>query len=201
MAITLLLGIPFGVAAAVYRGRAVDVVVRMLAAVGQSLPQFWVGLVLMQIFAIHLRLLPVAEMGNPASYVLPGVTLGVYVLASVTRLLRSSMLEVLDSEYIREARIKGVSEASVIWKHALRNALIPVVTFSGLYLTFFIVGAVVVESIFAWPGAGRLLVQGIMQRDYPVVQACIIFKSSAIIAMNLLVDLIYPYIDPRIREA
>ncbi len=199
MAFTLLLAFPFGVTAAVNRGRAVDILVRVLAALGQSLPQFWVGLVLMQIFAIKLRWLPVAEMGNFASYILPAFTLGVYVLASATRLLRSSMLDVLDCDFIREARVKGVSEVGVIWKHALRNALIPVVTFTGMYLSFFIMGSVVVETIFAWPGLGRLLIGAVMHRDFPVAQGAILLLSFALVVMNIAIDILYAYIDPRIR--
>ncbi len=198
MAFALLLGLPLGVVAAVNRERTPDILASVLAALGQALPQFWIGLVLMQIFSIKLRWLPVATMGNFATYILPALTLSTYIIASVTRLTRSSMLEALGSEYIIEARVKGVSEAGVVLKHALRNALIPVVTFAGLYLAFFVGGAVVVETVFAWPGVGRLLIQAVTTSDFPVVQAVVLLMCASVIVMNLLVDILYSYIDPRI---
>lgn len=199
MVLTLLLSFPIGIFSAIYRGKGIDLLARMIAAVGQSVPQFWVGLLLMQIFAIDLKLVPVAGAGGFSAYILPGFTLGLYVLASVTRLLRSSMLDVLDCDFIKQARIKGVSEAGVIWKHALRNALIPVVTFVGLYCGFFVTGAVVVETVFAWPGLGRLLVQGVMQHDYALVQGIIVLICAALVTINIAIDILYRYIDPRIQ--
>jgi peptide/nickel transport system permease protein len=166
---------------------------------GQSLPQFWVGIVLIQIFAVHLRWLPVAGVGGWSHYVLPAFTLGWFVVAGMMRLLRSSMLDVMDREFIKLARIKGVAEPAVIWKHALRNALIPVLTFGAIYLAILVTGAILVETVFAWPGIGQLIYQGIVFRDFPVVQAVVLLTAGIVITVNLLVDITYAYVDPRIR--
>jgi peptide/nickel transport system permease protein len=199
LAITLALALPLGVMAAVKKGTAVDTLANVIAVLGQSLPQFWVGIVLIQIFAVKLRLLPVAGTGSSSHYILPGFTLGWFLVAGIMRLLRSSMLEVLDSEFIKLARVKGLSPRAVIWKHALKNALIPVLTFAAIYLAILITGAILVETVFAWPGIGQLIYQGIVYRDFPVVQAVVMLTAVIVVTVNLLVDVAYGYIDPRIR--
>jgi peptide/nickel transport system permease protein len=199
LCIAVLLAFPLGVLAAVKRGTAVDKFANIVAILGQSLPQFWVGIVLIQIFAVRLRWLPVAGVGSPAHYVLPAFTLGWFVVAGMMRLLRSSMLDVLGSEFVKMARIKGMPERHVIWKHALRNAFIPVLTFGAIYLAILVTGAILVETVFAWPGIGQLVYQGIVFRDFPVVQAVVLLTACIVIAVNLLVDILYAYVDPRIR--
>jgi peptide/nickel transport system permease protein len=199
LCIAVLLAFPLGVVAAVKKDTALDTVANIVAVLGQSLPQFWVGIVLIQIFAVHLRWLPVAGVGSFAHYVLPAFTLGWFVVAGMMRLLRSSMLDVLGSEFVKLARIKGLPGRTVIWKHALRNALIPVLTFGAIYLAILVTGAILVETVFAWPGIGQLIYQGIVFRDFPVVQAVVLLTAAIVIAVNLLVDITYAYIDPRIR--
>lgn len=198
MAIALVIGFAFGIVAAVYRGTFIDNLTRVLSVFGMSVPAFWAGLMLMLIFSVKLRLLPVARIEGPQSYVLPAVTWSLFLLAGIARLVRSSMIEVMDSEYVKLARIKGVSEAKIIWKHCLRNALLPVVTFTGVQLAFLLNGSVVVESVFAWPGVGRLIYSGIIGRDYPLVQGCLLIVGFMIVLINLAVDILYVYIDPRV---
>lgn len=199
LAITCLLAFPLGVAAAVRRGTLVDTLARLVAVLGQSLPMFWVGLILIEIFAVRLRLLPASGMGGIEHYVLPAFTLGWYVVAGIMRLLRSSMLQVLDSDFVMMARMKGVPERVVIWKHALRNALIPVITFGALYFAMLITGAIIVETVFAWPGIGGLIYESVMYRDYPVIQGVVLLAAAIIVTINLAVDIAYAYLDPRIR--
>jgi peptide/nickel transport system permease protein len=199
LVITLLLAFPLGVMAAVKKDTSIDIFANLIAVLGQSLPQFWVGIVLIQIFAVRLRWLPVAGTGSFWHYILPGFTLGWFLVAGVMRLLRSSMLDVLDSEFVKLARIKGVSGWGVIWKHALKNALIPVLTFAAIYLAVLITGAILVETVFAWPGLGQLIYQGIVYRDFPVIQAVVMLTAVIVVAVNFLVDIAYGYLDPRIR--
>mgnify|MGYP003393937078 CR=1 FL=1 len=199
MGIAVLLAFPLGVVAAVKRGTVFDTTANIIAVLGQSLPQFWVGIVLIQIFAVRLRWLPVAGVGSVWHYVLPAFTLGWFVVAGMMRLLRSSMLDILGSEFVKLARIKGVPEKAVIWKHALRNAMIPVMTFGAVSLAILVTGAILVETVFAWPGIGQLIYQGIVFRDFPVVQAVVLLTASLVIAVNMLVDVLYAYLDPRIR--
>ncbi|MGE3537712.1 MAG: ABC transporter permease [Candidatus Tectimicrobiota bacterium] len=199
MGFAVLLAFPLGVLAAVKRGTAFDTTANIIAVLGQSLPQFWVGIVLIQIFAVRLRWLPVAGVGTVWHYVLPAFTLGWFVVAGMMRLLRSSMLDILGSEFIKLARIKGVPEKSVIWKHALRNAMIPVLTFGAVYMAILVTGAILVETVFAWPGIGQLIYQGIVFRDFPVVQAVVLLTAGLVISTNMLVDILYAYLDPRIR--
>jgi peptide/nickel transport system permease protein len=199
LTITILFAFPLGVLAAVKKGTALDTVANLVAVLGQSLPQFWVGIVLIQIFAVGLRWLPVAGVGGVSHYILPAFTLGWFVVAGMMRLLRSSMLDVLDSEFIKMARIKGVPWGTVLWKHALRNALIPVLTFGAIYFAILITGAILVETVFAWPGIGQLVYQGIVFRDFPVIQAIVLLTAGIVVAVNLLVDITYAYVDPRIR--
>jgi len=199
MGITLLMGIPLGVLAAVKRGTPLDTMANMIAVLGQSLPQFWVGIMLIQLFTVRLDLLPASGTGGITHYILPAFTLGWFVAAGIMRLLRSSMLEALDGEYIKMARIKGLPEWKIVWKHTLKNALIPVLTFGGSYLAAFITGAILVETVFAWPGVGRLVYDAIIWRDFPVLQSLILMIAAVVISVNLIVDILYAYIDPRIR--
>jgi peptide/nickel transport system permease protein len=199
--ISILIGIPLGVLSAVKRGSFLDASARLIALLGQSLPAFWLGIVLMYFFSVKLRLLPTSGYGGIQHFILPAATMGLFTVAAVTRLTRSSMLEVLDSEYIKLARIKGVSEAIVIWKHALRNSLLPVITFMGTFFATMITGAVVIETVFSWPGIGRLAYESILNRDFPVMQAVILFMTTLYILANLMVDILYAWVDPRIRYA
>jgi ABC-type dipeptide/oligopeptide/nickel transport system permease component len=199
LVITVILAFPLGVMAAVKKGTAIDTVANMIAVLGQSLPQFWVGIVLIQIFAVQLRWLPVAGTGSFWHYILPGFTLGWFLVAGIMRLLRSSMLDVLDSEFVKLARIKGVSPRGVVWKHALKNAIMPVLTFAAIYLAILITGAILVETVFAWPGLGQLIYQGIVYRDFPVIQAVVLLTALIVVSVNFMVDIAYAYLDPRIR--
>jgi len=197
----LLIALPLGVIAATRKSGFWDVGARTVALFGQSVPTFWAGIVLISIFAVNLDILPAGRKEGIESYVLPAVTLGLFgfMLAGVVRLLRGSMLDVLDSEYVKFARMKGLAESVVTWKHALKNALIPVVTFVGFYFGILMAGSVVVETVFAWPGIGRLAFEAVQWRDYPVIQGVVLLVSTIILAANLVVDILYAYIDPRIR--
>jgi len=199
LVISTLIGIPLGVLSAVRRGSFWDGLARLLALLGQSLPAFWLGIVLMYFFSVKLRLLPTSGYGGMRHFILPAATMGLFTVAAVTRLTRSSMLEVLDSEYIKLARIKGVSEAIVIWKHALKNSLMPVITYMGTFFATMITGAVVIETVFSWPGIGRLAYESILNRDFPVMQGVILFMTTLYILANLIVDILYAWVDPRIR--
>ncbi len=197
--LSLTIGIPLGVYSAVYYGSMLDKTARVVALLGQSIPAFWLGLVLMYFFGVRLGWLPTSGYGEIKHLIMPAFTMGVFTVAAVTRLVRISMLETLDSEYVKFARIKGVSEFKVIWKHALRNSLIPVVTFMGTFFATMITGAVVIETVFSWPGVGRLAFEAILNRDFPLIQAVVLFMASLFILVNLMVDLLYAYLDPRIR--
>ena len=197
--IILVTAIPLGVIAAVKKGTMIDSAAKLVAVLGQSLPSFWLGIIFIEIFAVQLDLLPAQGMGGFSHYILPGITLSLFLIAGVMRLLRSSMLDVLDSEYIKLARIKGLSETKVIWKHALKNSLIAVVTFGGTYVAALITLAILVEVVFAWPGLGRMVFNGIINRDFPVVQTLVILTGALVIAVNLVVDILYAYLDPRVR--
>ncbi len=191
--------VPLGVIAAVNKGTLIDSSAKLVAVLGQSVPSFWLGIILIEIFAVQLDLLPTQGMGGVSHYILPGFTLSLFLIAGVMRLLRSSMLEVLDSEYIKLARVKGLSESKVIWKHALRNSLISVVTFGGTYVAALITLAILVEVVFAWPGLGRLVFNGIINRDFPLVQTLVVLTGALVIFVNLMVDILYAYLDPRVR--
>jgi peptide/nickel transport system permease protein len=201
MGVSLAMAFPLGVMAAVKKGTLIDRTAQVVAVLGQSLPTFWVAIVLVEIVAGRLQWLPAAGNDSLASYVLPGFTLGWFVVAGLMRLLRSGMLEVLDSEYVKLARVKGVVERRVVWVHALRNALIPVVTFAGIYFAVLVTTAIVVETVFAWPGLGRLAYEGISARDFPVIQAVVLTTAAIVAVVNLCVDCLYAVIDPRIRYA
>jgi peptide/nickel transport system permease protein len=197
--ISFFIGLPLGVMAAVKKGSFLDTAVRILALIGQAAPVFWLGIVAMYVFSVQLALLPTSGYGEPKQFVLPVFTMSCFMVAAFLRLTRSGMLEALESEYVKLARIKGVSETVVIWKHALRNSLIPVVTYMGTIFGRMVTGTVVIETIFAWPGIGRLAFEAVMLRDFPVLQAVVLFMASAFLSINLIVDILYAYIDPRIR--
>ncbi len=192
-------GIPLGVLGAVKRGGILDQIGRVLALIGQSAPTFWLGLMLMFIFSVRLDYLPPSGRNEWTGVILPAVTLGWFFIAINMRLIRSAMLDVLDSEYIRLARAKGVPGIVIIWKHALRNALIPAFTFAGVNLGNVVAGALTVELVFAWPGLGRLAVIAMLNNDYPLLQGVVIVYTLLFVGASLLVDILYAYIDPRIR--
>jgi peptide/nickel transport system permease protein len=197
--VALLLAVPAGVVSAVRRNTPIDYVSTVVALLGQSMPTFWLGIMLILIFSVQFNLLPSSGRGGLEHLVLPAITLGLFTTARITRLTRSGMLEVLNQDYIRTARAKGVGGRPIIWKHALKNAAIPIVTIVGIELGTLLGGSVITETIFAWPGVGRLSVQAIYNRDYPVVQAAVFLLSSTFVFVNLVVDLLYTYLDPRIR--
>ena len=199
MAFSLLIGIPSGVLAAVRVNGWGDGAGKVFALLGLSMPSFWVGLLMILFFSVYLGWLPSSGSGTALHLVMPAVALGWYFAAAHMRMTRSSMLDVLGSEYVKLARLKGLPEALVIAKHAFKNALIPVLTLAGINLVIMVNVAVVVETVFAWPGIGRLLYEGIAFRDFPVVQATVLLGGVMIIAVNLVVDLLYAVIDPRIR--
>jgi peptide/nickel transport system permease protein len=200
MAVTLAISIPLGVLSARHRGGAWDRLGMGFAVLGQSLPAFWLAIMLILLFAVWLRWLPTSGMGSWRHYVLPSVVLGWGISAGVVRLLRSSMLEVLDSEFVKLARTKGLREEWVVWKHALRNALVPVVTFVGFMYGVIVAAAIVVEVVFGWPGLGRLAYESTLWRDFPVLQLTVMVWTALVIALNFLVDVSYGLIDPRIRR-
>lgn len=197
----LVIAIPLGVLAAVYRGTIVDRISGAIAVLGIATPSFWLGIVLIYVFSIKLGLLPSSRMGGPSHYVLPAITLGLFLVAGMMRLVRSSLLEVMGSEFVKLARLKGLSQTVVIWKHCLRNALIPVTTLFGVYFALLITGAIVTETVFAWPGVGRLTYEAVIFRDYPLLQAVILLKAVIVLGVNLGVDILYAYLDPRVRYA
>ena len=197
--IALAIGVPVGVVSSARRGSWYDHVSMVLAVFGQATPSFWLGLMLILVFSVQIPLFPTGGRGDWRHLVLPSLTLGTFFAASVARLTRSSMLEVLGAEYVLTARSKGLGERLVILKHALKNALIPIVTLVGLQLGSLLGGAVVTETIFAWPGAGRLIIFSISYRDYPVVQAAVFLLAMVYVAINLTVDLLYGLLDPRVR--
>jgi ABC-type dipeptide/oligopeptide/nickel transport system permease component len=199
MGLSLLIGIPTGIIAAVRVNQWWDSAGKIFALLGLSLPNFWVGLVMILFFSVYLGWLPSSGSGTVFHIVMPAFTLGWYFAAAHMRLTRSSMLEVLGSEYVKLARLKGLPEARVIAKHAFKNALIPVLTLAGINLVIMVNVAVVVETVFAWPGIGRLLYEGIAFRDFPVVQAIVLLSGTMIVVVSLLVDILYAVIDPRIR--
>jgi ABC-type dipeptide/oligopeptide/nickel transport system permease component len=199
LAVALALAIPAGIISAVRRNSALDYVSTIVALLGQSMPTFWLGIMLILVFSVQLNLLPSSGRGTFAHLVLPAITLGLFTTARITRLTRSGMLEVLNQDYIRTARAKGVGDPPVVWKHALKNAAIPIVTIVGIELGTLLGGSVITETIFAWPGVGRLSVQAIYNRDYPVVQAAVFLLATTFVLVNLFVDMVYTYLDPRIR--
>ena len=199
LVLALVLAVPLGVLAARNRGGALDSGAMGFSLLGISIPNFWLGPLLILVFSLWLGWTPVSGRDGPASLILPAITLGTGLAAVLARMVRSSLLEVLGEDYIRTARAKGLSEAAVIWRHALRNAWLPVLTLLGLQLGGLLGGAVITETVFAWPGVGSLLVEAIQNRDYPVVQASVLLVSLAYVLVNTMTDLVYAWVDPRIR--
>ena len=197
--LAMAVGIPLGVMAALNRGNFIDRLVGTVAVLGVATPSFLLGVLLIFVFSVELGWLPSGRMGGPSHYVLPVITLSAFLVAGFARLVRSSMLEVMDSEFVKLARIKGLSETVVIWKHCLRNALIPVLSLWGVFIGNLVTGAIVTETVFAWPGVGRLTYEAVIFRDFPLLQATIILKAVLILSINLMVDILYAYVDPRIR--
>lgn len=199
MSISLVIGIPIGILSAVRVDSWVDSISKTFSILGLSLPSFWVGLMLMMIFSVSFGWLPSSGSGTFWHIIMPAFSLGWVFSAAHTRMARSAMLEVMGSEYVKLARLKGLPEKLVIVKHAFKNALIPVLTLAGINLVIMMNAAVVVESVFAWPGIGRLIYEGISNRDFPLVQTTVLMGGVMIVVINLLVDILYAYIDPRIR--
>jgi len=197
--LTVAIGVSLGILAAVRRGTRYDYASTFLAVLGQSLPNFWLGIMLILLFGVALRWLPTSGFESWRHIVLPSITLAAFPTALVARLTRSSMLEILGRDYIRTGRAKGLAERAVVLRHALRNAAVPVLTVLGLQIGTLLGGAVITESVFAWPGMGKLVVDAIFFRDFPVVQTVLIFSATIFVVLNLVVDLLYTVIDPRIR--
>jgi ABC-type dipeptide/oligopeptide/nickel transport system permease component len=199
MVVAIGVAIPLGIIAAVRRGTFVDHLAATLALTGVSIPNFWLGPLLAIVFAVELGWLPVSGRGTPAHLILPAISLGAGLAAILARMTRASLLEELREPYVQAARARGTSPARAVLRHAFRNSLIPVVTLVGLQFGAVLTGAVITETIFAWPGVGRLLIQSIGFRDYPLVQGCVLFIAATYVVMNLLTDLVYGALDPRIR--
>lgn len=196
--LSLIVALPIGVLAAVKRGSWLDTISMSVALFGLSMPHFWLGIMFIMLFSVQLGWLPTSGRGTWAQLVMPSLALGVSLIALFARLTRSAMLEVLSQDYVRTARAKGLGEVLVVGKHALRNALIPLVTVIGMEFGFLLGGAVIIETVFAWPGVGRLIVQSILDRDYPVVQAAVMLLAIVFVVVNLVVDLLYAWLDPNI---
>jgi peptide/nickel transport system permease protein len=199
MLVAIGLGVPLGLLAALGRNSWLDVAAMVVALVGVAMPSFWLGFLLIFVFSLHLGWLPATGGGDLLHLVMPAVALGMIAAAIIARLTRSSMLEVLGQDYVRTARAKGLGSGSVIVRHALRNALIPVVTVFGLQFGNLLAGAVIVETVFSRPGLGRLIVGGILAKDFPLVQGTVLFVAAAYVLINVVVDVAYAYVDPRIR--
>lgn len=199
LALALAIALPLGVVAARHRGGPLDTGAMGFSLLGAAVPNFWLGPVLILVFSLWLGWTPVSGREGAASLILPAITLGTGLAAVLARMVRSSVLEVLGEDYIRTARAKGLRESSVLWGHALRNAWLPVLTLVGLQLGGVLAGAVITETVFAWPGVGSLLIEAIQARDYPVVQACVLLISLTYVLINALTDLVYAWADPRVR--
>ena len=196
----LVLSVPLGVLSAVHRGGWIDNAAKLFAMLGQAMPGFWVGLLLIVFVAVQLQWLPAYERGTLAHLVLPAIALGWYPVAAMTRTLRSAMLDIMQSDYVRMERAIGLPERTIVWRFALRNAAVPLVTLIGVYFANMLGGAFVIEVVFAWPGVGRAVVEAVFARDFPVVQAGVILAAVVFVVVNLIVDLTYGLIDPRIRH-
>ena len=201
LAVAMLLGVALGMVAAARRGSGVDTAAMTIALLGTSMPSFWLGLLLIIVFGVKLGWLPVSGRGGLDHLVMPAFVLGGFYAAQVSRLTRTSLLDALAQDYVRTGRAKGLTGRVVLFKHALRNAALPVLTVLGLHFGQMLGGALIVESIFAWPGMGRLAVQAVLGRDFPVVQGAAIMGAAVFIAVNLTVDLLYGWVDPRLRSA
>jgi peptide/nickel transport system permease protein len=199
MFISVLIAVPVGVLAASKREKWQDGLTKVFAIFGQSAPAFWLGIMLILVFAVNLNWLPAGGYGSFSNLILPALTVATFPVAGFMRLTRSSMLDNLGTDFVRLARIKGLTERQVIWKHALRNALIPVVTYAGVVFVNALTGSVIVETVFAWPGIGQLAFQALKLRDFPLIQGILIYSVGLFVLINLLIDILYVYIDPRIR--
>jgi peptide/nickel transport system permease protein len=199
MVVTILVAMPLGLIAAVNKGTWIDQGAMIFSLLGVSIPNFWLGPMLILLFSIHFDLLPVNERGGLEHLILPALTLGTSLASILARITRSSVVETLQAEYIRTARSKGISELRILFRHALRNALIPIVTVIGLQVGVLLSGAIITEAIFDWPGLGNLLISAINSRNYPLVQGCVLFIAGSYVMVNLVIDLLYAYLDPRIR--
>lgn len=200
LCLSLLIGIPLGVAAARWRDTWIDTAARTLALLGQAVPVFWLGIVLIFVFSVQLRWLPTSGYGELENLVLPAITMALFTIAAVARLTRISMIDALDSEYVRLARMKGLPESKVVWRHALINSLVPVLTYMGAFFATMVTGAVVIETVFGWPGIGRLAYEAITDRNYPLMQAVVLVMTTIFMLANFGVDLIHAWIDPRVRR-
>lgn len=200
-AVAMVLGVTLGIVAAYNRGSLLDRTIRTSSIMLQSMPNFWVAIMAILLFAVTLGLLPTSGRGSWSALVMPALTLATFPLAAIMRMTRTSILETIESEYVKFLRIKGVPERTILWRHALRNALIPVIALSGLQLGNLMGGAVITETIFNWPGLGSLMVESFISRDYPVIQAGVLLIALFLILLNLAVDLVFCVIDPRIRYA
>lgn len=199
LGLAMLISLPLGLLSAIYPNSPIDLVATTLSTLGRAMPNYWVGIMFILFFAVQLRWFPVSGYDTPNSIVLPALTLSLGIATTLTRLLRSSMLEVVRQEYMTVARAKGLREWTVIFRHGLRNALIPVLTVLGLQMAWLLGGAVIIEQVFAWPGMGRLMIQAVQSKDMPVVQAGVFIFALIVMLSNLVVDLLYAAVDPRIR--
>jgi len=199
MILAVLIGVPIGIVAALRRGHLVDLLVRWFAMLGQSTPSFWLGMLLILVFAVHLQVVPSSGRGSVSHLILPAVALGWFSAASIARLVRSSMLEAMQSDFVKLERLVGLPERVIVMKHALRNAAVPIVTYMALQFGVLLSGAVVTEKVFAWPGIGQLTVNAIMFRDFPVIQAAVLVIAAFFLVINFAVDVLYRVLDPRIR--
>lgn len=200
LVLSLVVGIPLGVLAATRYETWIDTATRTFALLGQAVPVFWLGIVLIFVFSVELRWLPTSGYGSAAHFVLPAITMALFTIAAVARLTRIGMLEALDSEYVRLARMKGLPESTVVVKHALANSLVPVLTYMGAFFATMVTGAVVIETVFGWPGIGRLAYEAIVDRDYPLMQGVVLVMTALFMLANLAVDLLHAWIDPRVRR-
>jgi ABC-type dipeptide/oligopeptide/nickel transport system permease component len=201
MLLAIVLAVPLGVLAATHRGGKIDLLAMGVALVGQSVPNFWLAIMMILLFAVSWGVLPTSGRGGWAHVVMPATAIAINLMALLTRLVRTAVIEVLSEDYVRTARAKGLRELFVVTRHAVPNALIPVVTVIGLQFGYILGGAVVIETIFTWPGVGLFTIQAILNRDYPVVQASVFILATAVVLINLVVDLLYVWLDPRIRVA
>jgi peptide/nickel transport system permease protein len=199
MVLAVALAVPLGVLAATHRGGPIDLLAMGVALVGQSVPNFWLAIMMILLFAVSWGLLPTSGRGGVAHVVMPAAAIAINLMALLTRLVRSTMIEMMSEDYVRTARAKGLRELFVTSRHALPNALIPLVTVVGLQFGYILGGAVVIETVFTWPGVGLFTIQAILNRDYPVVQASVFILATAVVLINLVVDLLYVWLDPRIR--
>ena len=199
MGLAVIVGVPLGMLAAVRPNSIFDYLSKFFAVIGMAAPQFWVAIMAVLFFGAYLKVLPTFGRGGPDHYILPAFVLSWPIMAGMMRLTRSSMLEILDSEFIKFTRVKGLQENLILWKHALRNAIIPLLTFSGISLAGLLNGSVIVEVVFAWPGVGRLLLEAVINRDFPVLEATVLASALFYLLTALIVDILYAYTDPRIR--